>query len=122
MSYKHSQFPSPFSLDKETDPVQNHHPTHIPTPPNQPLKPTISNSYHLLTSKDHPSIKKLPARSISFNNNTPGSMVLVSSLGMEVEDGLPMVGVENGFLVGADRCISACDRDEDGGMVGRRVC
>ncbi len=48
-------------------------------------------------------------------------MVLVSSLGMEVEDGLPMVGVENGFLVGADRCISACDRDEDGGMVGRSV-
>jgi len=49
-------------------------------------------------------------------------MVLVSSLGMEVEDGLPMVGVENGFLVGLDRCISACDRDGDGGMVGRRVC
>jgi len=34
-----------------------------------------------------------------------------------VEDGLPMVDVENGFLMGGDRCISACDRDEDGGMV-----
>lgn len=38
-----------------------------------------------------------------------------------MEDGLPTVDVENGFLIGGDRCISACDRDEDGGMVGRSV-